>query len=336
MKIAVFRDETGFDDLAHEWDPLVRSSRADTIFMTHMWQTTWWRHLGEGELMILAVRDEHGALVGLAPLFGIPHEGPGVMSTVGCVDVSDYLDWIVCDGQEEQVFSALLGSLTNDLSDEWQELRLCNIPDESPTLRILPGLAEQWGLRVQHSVDDVVPRFNLPETWEAYEQMLSGKARRELRRKLRRAGPYGGVEWYVVGPEHDIDQEIDAFVTLLIKSHPEKADFMDERNRAFFHAVAHATYDAGQLQLAFLTVDGRRAATYLNFLYADRILVYNSGLDPEAYRLSPGIVLMAHLIRRAIEQQEQTIFDFLRGDEPYKYQLGGIDSHVHRLRITRA
>ena len=336
MKTTVFRDESGFDALAHEWDPLLRSSRADTIFMTHAWQTIWWRHLGEGELTILAVRDEEAMLVGLAPLFRIPHEGPRVLSTVGCVDVSDYLDWIAHDGKEEQVFTALLDALISDLPDEWQELRLCNIPSESPTLELVPDLARQRNLQVEHSIDDIVPLFCIPESWEAYEQMLSGKARRELRRKLRRAGPYGGVDWFIVGPEHDIDQEIDAFIGLLVKSHPEKADFMDEHNRAFFHAVGHATFDAGNLQLAFLTVDGHRVATYMNFLYGNRVMVYNSGLDPEAYRLSPGIVLMAHLIRHAIEDQKHTIFDFLRGDEPYKYQLGGTDSRVHRLRITRA
>jgi CelD/BcsL family acetyltransferase involved in cellulose biosynthesis len=64
-------------------------------------------------------------------------------------------------------------------------------------------------------------------------------------------------------------------------------------------------------------------------------MVYNSGLDPAAYRLSPGIILMAHLIRHAIERQEHEIFDFLRGDEPYKYSLGGTDTHIYRLSVKR-
>jgi hypothetical protein len=44
---------------------------------------------------------------------------------------------------------------------------------------------------------------------------------------------------------------------------------------------------------------------------------------------------MAYLIQHAIEEQKQEIFDFLRGAEPYKYNLGGTDTHVHRLTITR-
>jgi CelD/BcsL family acetyltransferase involved in cellulose biosynthesis len=343
MRTTIYRDETGFDELALEWDALLRDSQADTIFMTHMWQRVWWRHLGEGGLLILAVRDDDGTLVGLAPLFRVPHEGHGVLSTVGCVDVSDYLDWIARRGREEPVFAALLDALEHELGDEWGQLSLCNIPDDSPTLDLVPRLAQARGWQVARSIDDVVPIFSIPESWEAYEQMLPGKARRELRRKLRKAGPYSGVDWYIVGPEHDLDAEIDAFIDLLIKSHPEKADFMDEHNRAFFHAIGHAIYSADRLQLAFLTLNDQRVATYMNFLYpgkgdassGDRVLVYNSGLDPAAYRLSPGIVLMARLIRQAIEERRFAIFDFLRGDEPYKYSLGGTDTYVHRLTITR-
>lgn len=335
MKTTIYRDETGFDELALEWEVLLRASRADTIFMTPLWQTTWWRHLGEGELMILAVRDAAGTLVGLTPLFRIRHEGARVLSTVGCVDVSDYLHWIARQGQEELAFAALIDVLGSELADEWQEMCLCNIPDGSPTLELVPRLAQARGWQVTHSIDDVVPLFHVPESWEAYEQMLSGKARRELRRKLRKAGPHSGVDWYIVGPEHDLEAEIEVFVDLLVKSHPEKADFMDERNRAFFHAVGRAAWNADYLQLAFLTLNDQRVATYMNFLYGDRIMVYNSGLDPAAYRLSPGIVLMAHLIRQAIEEQRYRIFDFLRGGEPYKYDLGGTDTHVHRLNITR-
>jgi CelD/BcsL family acetyltransferase involved in cellulose biosynthesis len=335
METAVYRDESGFEELAPEWDALLHDSRADTIFMTHAWQTTWWRHLGEGELIILAVRDDDGLLVGLTPLFRVPHEGPGVFSTVGCVDVSDYLDWIARKGQEESAFAALLDTLGDELAAGWDKLLLCNIPDESPTLELVPRLAQARGWQALRSIDDVVPIFTIPESWEAYEQMLPGKARRELRRKLRKAGPASGVGWYIVGPEHDLDVEIDTFIDLLVKSHPEKADFMDERNRAFFHAVGQATFNAGHLQLAFLTLDDQRVASYMNFLYGERVMVYNSGLDPTAYRLSPGIVLMAYLIRHAIEAQKQGIFDFLRGAEPYKYNLGGTDTHVHRLTIIR-
>jgi CelD/BcsL family acetyltransferase involved in cellulose biosynthesis len=64
-------------------------------------------------------------------------------------------------------------------------------------------------------------------------------------------------------------------------------------------------------------------------------MVYNSGLDPAVYgHLSPGIVLLARLVEYAIDT-ERTVFDFLRGDEPYKYDMGGQDTQVYRMEIRR-
>jgi len=83
--------------------------------------------------------------------------------------------------------------------------------------------------------------------------------------------------------------------------------------------------------LTFLTVNGKPAATYLNFDYDNRILVYNSGLVPQTYaHLSPGIVLLAFNIQRAIDLGRRE-FDFLRGNEEYKYRMGGIDRPVMML-----
>ena len=93
--------------------------------------------------------------------------------------------------------------------------------------------------------------------------------------------------------------------------------------------------DAGWLQLSFLEVEGQRAATYLNFVYDDVVLVYNSGLDPQTFSyLSPGQVLVARLIEKAI-QEKRCAFDFLQGNEEYKYKLGGQDVKLFTLSARR-
>ena len=88
------------------------------------------------------------------------------------------------------------------------------------------------------------------------------------------------------------------------------------------------------LELAFLELGGRNVAAYFNFISQDRVWVYNSGMDPDFAAFSPGWVLLAGLIRRAIETGCQA-FDFLRGDEPYKFQWGGVGEQVLRLTIHR-
>jgi CelD/BcsL family acetyltransferase involved in cellulose biosynthesis len=115
-------------------------------------------------------------------------------------------------------------------------------------------------------------------------------------------------------------------------SDSEKADFLDDpQNYDFFQRLVSLMWEQGWLQLIFLTVDERAVATYFNLDYDRRLMVYNSGLLRGEYdHLSAGILLLAHNIRYAIENHYE-VFDFLRGDETYKYHMGGRDTSVFKL-----
>ena len=141
------------------------------------------------------------------------------------------------------------------------------------------------------------------------------------------------VRWYIVDDESKLDDEIDGFLSLMAND-PAKAAFLTEAMRGQMHASVHAAFRAGWLQLAFMEVDGEKAAAYLNFDYANRIWVYNSGLDRRFMELSPGWVLLAYLLQWANENHRAE-FDFLRGDEDYKYKFGGQNRFVLRVKITR-
>ncbi len=334
LSVHSYHDINGFDTLAGEWNGLLRRSPADTIFLTLEYQRTWWRNLGEGELLILAVRDDE-ELVGIAPLFVTEDaQGQRVLATVGCVEVSDYLDFIVAQGRESQVYGALVDYLAGGRVG-WDVLDLCNVHQDSPTLALLPALAEARGWAVEMARDDVCPIVHLPGTWDEYLQMLDKKQRHEVRRKMRRLEAQAEARWYVVGPEHDLAAEVEDFLDLMAASTPGKAEFLTPRMRSFFRQLARVAYDANWLQLAFLEIGGRKAAAYLNFIYDNRVLVYNSGLDWQTFpKLGAGIVLTAYCIRHAIERGRE-LFDFMQGDERYKYQFGGQDVEVRRLVVRR-
>jgi CelD/BcsL family acetyltransferase involved in cellulose biosynthesis len=326
-------DASGFETLADEWNDLLHCSVADVIFLTVEYQRTWWRHLGEGELLILAVYDDR-ELVGIAPLFATT-QGQRALAILGCVEVADYLDFIVARGQEEAVYAALVDYLASSDAPAWDLLDLCNIHQDSPTLEVLPALAEARGWAVSTARDDVCPIVKLPATWEEYLRMLAGKQRREIRRKLRRAGGGAMLDWYIVGSEHDLEAEIEDFLALMAASSPDKAAFLTPPMCDFFRQLARVTYDAGWLQLMFLEIEGQKAAAYFNFVYDNRVLVYNSGLDWQTFpRVGAGILLTAHAIRHAIEQGRE-VFDFMQGGERYKYQFGGQDVEVRRLLVRR-
>ena len=336
MRIEVHFESGGFWALKPEWNELLHRSCCDTLFLTWEWQSVWWKHLGEGELLLLGFRsDEDGRLVGIAPLFHTEtDDGKVVLYLIGCRDVSDYLDLIVEVGQEEAVYRALLGYLESD-APAWDLVDFCNIPQDSTTFVEFRELAEERGYQTLVEVEDVCPIIDLPATWDEYLMLLDKKQRHEVRRKLRKADAEANARFVVVGREHDLQAEMQAFIDLHQKSTPEKDKFMDPQMQAFFFDVAKVAQERDWLQLVFVEMNGERAASLLNFDYGDQILVYNSGYDPFQFRQwSPGIVVTARSIEHAIDLGRDR-FDFLRGDEVYKYRFGAQDTKVRRLLIAR-
>jgi len=336
VRIETHFESGGFWALKPEWNDLVHRSCCDTLFLTWEWQSTWWKHLGEGQLLLLGFRsDTDSRLVGIAPFFhSITQEGTSVLFLVGCRDVSDYLDLIVERGQEDVVYGALLDYLESS-APEWDLVDICNIPQDSLTFSHLRDLADGRGFQTLVEVEDVCPIISLPETWDEYLMILDKKQRHEVRRKLRRADGEVDMRFVIVGSEHSLDSAMEAFIELHQKSTPEKDQFMDPQMQAFFFDVARVLQDRGWLQLVFVEMDGEKAASLLSFDYGDAILVYNSGYDPARYRhLSPGIVVTARCIEHAIALGRSK-FDFLRGDEVYKYRFGAQDTQVRRLVVAR-
>ncbi|MCL7453977.1 MAG: GNAT family N-acetyltransferase [Anaerolineae bacterium] len=335
MRTEVHFEEGGFWALKPEWNDLVHRSCCDTLFLTWEWQSTWWKHLGEGNLLLLGFRHgDDGRLVGIAPLFRTGDgNGRTVLYMIGCRDVSDYLDVIAEAGQEEAVYEALLDYL-EDEGLEWDLLDLCNIPQGSQTFVRLREKAESRGYQTLVEVEDVCPIIPLPETWDEYLMSIDGKQRHEIRRKLRKADA-ADTRFIIVGPDDDLQAEMETFIDLHQKSTPEKDAFMDAQMQSFFFEVAQVLQDRGWLQLAFVEMYGDKTAGLLNFDYGDAILVYNSGYDPAKLRhLSPGIVVTSRCIEYAISLGRRK-FDFLRGDEVYKYRFGAEDTEVRRLLVAK-
>jgi CelD/BcsL family acetyltransferase involved in cellulose biosynthesis len=75
----------------------------------------------------------------------------------------------------------------------------------------------------------------------------------------------------------------------------------------------------GQLWLSTLEVNGEPAAAWYGFSDRDTVYFYQSGRDPRWEDWSVGAVLMAKMVRRAIEGGYRRL-DLLRGDEGYKSQ----------------
>ena len=90
----------------------------------------------------------------------------------------------------------------------------------------------------------------------------------------------------------------------------------------------------GILRLFFMELGGERVAAALCFDYGSSRFLYNSGFNPDYGYYSVGLMLHALCLKDAI-QEGKSYFDFLRGSEPYKYDLGGKNRSIYDMVVTR-
>jgi CelD/BcsL family acetyltransferase involved in cellulose biosynthesis len=349
-----FTLHNNFDDngsLPTDWNNLLEESVTHVPFLRHEYLRTWWQTRGGGEwpgseLAIIAAHQD-GHLIGVAPLFvSWNHDGQQALLLLGSIEISDYLDLIVRQDDLSSFISGLLSFLvSSDISTpaihdgkvntgSWEVLDWQNIPESSPTLGQLRAEAEKRGWSFIQEQTYHAPYIPLVGDYETYLASIDKKQRHEIRRKMRRAEEdERKVQWYIVSDSSTLEAEVDAFLKLMAEE-PEKAEFLTQTMRHQMHLTCQVAFKFGWLQLAFLEVDGKKAAGYLNFDYMNRIWVYNSGIARQFQELSPGWVLLGYLLKWANENK-RTEFDFMRGNEDYKYRFGAVNNHLVRAKVTR-
>ena len=335
MSIELIQSTPEFLALKEDWNNLLSSSASHVPFLRHEYLASWWTTMGggewdEGSLAILVDRDPDGSLSAIAPLF---ITGDQVMF-LGSYQISDYLDLISTPERLSSFVPALFDFIENGNFPTWGALDLYNLPEESPTLPILLDRAGRSGYKITEEVISLAPYLQLPGSWQDYLDGLKARYRRDIEKKIANADHYFlPVSWYIVNEEKILNDEMESFLELMAKN-PKKKAFLTDKMAEQMRISAREAFREGWLQLAFLQVGDIKAAGYLNFDFDDQIWIYNSGIDPLFDNLSPGWVLLGKIINWAIDQGKVGL-DFMRGSETYKYQFGGLDKKVLRLKIEK-
>ena len=318
-----------FQDAREGWESILGEAPVACLFLSPQWQEVWWENFsGDRDMTGFSVPTADGEVGAIASLsrFG------DSIGFVGSPDTFDYNDFLVRPGFEETFYRTLLDVLDGW---DWSELRLDSLIEHSPTLAHLPGLARSRGYSVEVEYEDVTSGVALPGDWEEYLGLLSKKDRHELRRKLRRLDSQTEWNWSCLRTPDEVLARFDEFLALMRMSRPDKDEYMTPERERFFYAVAERMAQLDRIRLFFMEIDGATAAASLCFDYGPARLLYNSGYDPSLSYYSVGLLLHAMCVKDAIEQG-LGYFDFLRGPEPYKAHLGGLQKSLYRMVVKRS
>ncbi|MFO7773311.1 MAG: GNAT family N-acetyltransferase [Dehalococcoidia bacterium] len=316
------------DGAASIWYEFRHCLKWSSIFVLPAWLKAWWEVFGGGRELYLRTLRQGEKIIGFAPLL----VNQGTASFVGSADICDYLDFVVTPGSERDFFLVLLDDLEENAISK---LDLRPLRPDSTVLTHLVPIAQDRGYEVLCHPEDISLELDLPATWSEYLSTLKTKQRHEVRRKLRRLWEEGNTEHRCLEVGHDFEDYLDSFLKLFSLSRDDKAGFMTPKMESFFRSLAKAMADTGLLRMGVLQVDKVLAAMTMGFDYNGSHYLYNSAYDPRFNYLSVGLLCKVLCLRESIERGMKK-WDFLKGGEPYKYQLGGREIPLYSCRITVA
>ena len=357
-----------FDSISAEsWDALVARTPSATPFSRHCVQRAWWDAYGAtAHDQTLVVVDEAAPdeIVGIVPLMHrhelepgdlaarttIRHQAGSVLRPVppsatavffGASYHADYATVLTNPADLPVVCDAVVGALAAQDAARWDVVDLRRLRAGDPAADALTASFE-WAAPaaywlVTREQEDVCPVLTLPAGagFDDFLGTLDKKERHEIRRKVHRAEAAGETRL-----ERSADPlgDLDAFVDLHQKRWGAEGLFPDTQggaaSRRFFGRLFEDCAPSGLVDLSFLTVGGRRIAAGVTFDDGKAVYYYNAGVEPDASKLSPGVVMVALYIQRAIELGRSRV-DFMRGNEPYKYEWGAVDEPIERLLVQR-
>jgi CelD/BcsL family acetyltransferase involved in cellulose biosynthesis len=253
---------------------------------------------------------------------------PGEVVRFQSSEVSDYADVLLRPGYEEIALRAVLRFASNAFSG--LRLDLDGLEEASALL----SLPTPRGFCSRVEVSARAPVLELARAAPDAASVVPAGFWRRVVHTRRQAARQHAVATRISTPE-TLAEDLETLFRLHAArwTAKDQSGVLAHRDTQLFHReTAPPLLARGRLWLTVLTFDRRPVAALYVLRGHGRLLYYLGGFEPEAARWSPGRLAIADLIERGIATSAREI-DFLRGDEPYKFEWGATSRVVHRRRI---
>lgn len=303
---------------------------AATPFQRWEWLGTWWdAYQANHQLHILAIKRD-GQTIAFAPWFLEKRVSTGrTIQFLGSGKVcSDHLSLLVDEPDQASVCDAIADWLVDVIDTNptnvpkhllWDSIELIGVDQDDPSINRLVQSTQQLGLDVERTEGMGCYAIDLPSQWDDYVGQRSKSGRRELRQSLKNVED-GKLSIVRATTEQDLETMWDQFVTLHQRRRHASGTtgcFDHPPFDTFLRNAATQLLNADLLEMTLAYIDGIPVAAQFALVDDQTWYFYQSGMEPDAANVRPGMSLFCHSIRRTIETGRQK-FDMMRGDEPYK------------------
>ncbi len=297
--------------MADEWEQLWSSVPDASPFQHPAWLVPWSRVYAPGRCRAAALRCK-GQLKALLAAF--VWEGALLAAGTG---PSDHCSALFAPGSGDCA-DDMLDQLACAFDEPFDRIDLQQLPTNSPAGTDCEGEG------------CVVLRLEGKDGMANIPKKMRSNWRYSVRR-LKREG--AAIETVSAGEATEAAAELERLHAIRWQAEGEEGVLADDLAARHLRLAIPELARAGLLRMYRLRSEGTTIAILFTMSGARSICFYLSGFDPEWEKYSPGTALIGTAIAEAAAEG-CTEFDFLRGQEQYKYRWGAEDRPMGRRLVT--
>lgn len=333
MQVEIINSIQQFDHLKTSWNHIYASDSCAQIFLSWHWLRGWLEVVPH-DWFILAIKPKPDLpYVAFFPLGlrSLQWRNVNVYRALQtCAHpVADYTGFICKPEYEQDAIENFAMYIDRNL--QWDVFHVKDIQDSR--LNVFVEQFSQRDFQLTSNEGATCPYISLPDTWEEYLQhSISRKPRKNLRNSLNKIEKNSDFNFTSI-QEDNLDKQIEVLFELWQIKWGKQPDLTIETYRNVFRQCAKNN----SLWIDILWDKTTPVAATGMYVDSDKKVVYGqmTGFNPEYSKLSPGRVMMAYSIQKAIENDFKT-YDLLRGDLDYKISLLGAEKRWNKdFKIVR-
>lgn len=324
--------------LSEEWQRLFSVSRC-APFLSWAWIRAWHEKLGaEREIYLLKVYRDND-LIGILPLglqkkkiFGKLFRQLGFLGEE--LGGADYLDLIAKDEDKAEIWAKVFEFLQREKG--FDSLKLENLAQNSQSALILKSFGENGQkFRFKQINTAVCPQINLKTGWE--NVLRESKRKDNFKRRLKKLEKMENFEFRSVTDKNEISEAFERFAVLHEKRW--EGDGGSEATglpqlMEFHRSVVNDLAEKQLIRFDEIWVEGTCRASVYGLDDGKTFYYYNAGYDLDWANKSVGLVLIGLSIKAAIERGN-SLYDFLRGAENYKFDWANTQESLITITLNR-
>jgi len=344
MKIDIIDDLQTFNQVRENWDFVYEADPHANFFLSWVWLVGWLQMVAESWL-ILAVKPEakDSSYVAFFPLkLILEQQDDGSFYTqlyMAGNSIADYTGFLSLPAYEQEVIPAFASYIQQQLV--WSSFDIQNfLGTDQRMFFFLKCFSEKQFKFSQHRIINngentdnyIAPYVLLTDDWEQYLQNNVGSnTRQKIRRFFRKIESSDEFRITHVDPDN-VDSHIDILLSLWESKWKDKKGNKCDQIMAYIRQILYHSFENNCLYLPVLWKGDKPLCAIANFIdvHQKTMLFVITGRDETFKNLPTGLILHANAIRYAI-QNGFKVYDFLRGNEEYKYSFGAKERRIQHI-----